>query len=197
MFPKPKPVDPIEVPACNSCNSGSSDSDQIFQVFVGFAAGHGETGEKIFKEHVTKILQSNRRLKRSIAKTLRDVDLKTPSGIFFDRAKAVLVDGKSYNAVIERIIRGLHFYHTGHILGDKVDVKINWHRELTEAQFNMASSWPTGSVGGDQFIYKYAIFKEEPLASIWILQFFKSTWSSGTILPKNRDSEKDTVSKVL
>ena len=106
-------------------------------------------------------------------------------------AEAVLQDSKSYDAVIGRIIRGLHFYHTGHILGDKVDIKIRWHRELTEALFNMASSWPTGSVGGDQFIYKYAIFKEEPLASAWVLQFFKSTWSSATILPKSGDSEQD------
>jgi hypothetical protein len=131
MFPKPKPVDPIEVPACGACNSGSSDYDQIFQVFVGLAAGHSETGEKMFKEHVTRILRSNRRLKHSIAQTLCNVDLKTPAGIFFGSGKAVLRDSKSYDAVIERIIRGLHFYHTEHILGDKVDIKIRWHRELT------------------------------------------------------------------
>jgi hypothetical protein len=190
IFPKPKPVDPIEVPACEKCNSGSSDYDQIFQVFIGLAAGHGETGEKMFKEHVTKILRSNRRLKRSIAQTLRYVDLKTPAGNFLGRAEAVLHDSRSYDSVIERIIRGLHFYHTGYILGDKVDIKIRFHRKLTVTLFNMASSWLTGSVGGDQFIYRYAIFKEEPLASAWVLQFFKKTWSSATILPKNGDREQ-------
>lgn len=186
MFQKPKPTDPIEVPACEACNSGSSDYDQIFQVFIGIAAGHGESGEKMFKEHVTKILKSNRKLKRSIAQTKRKVDLKTPAGIIFGHAEAILQDSKSYDSVIERIIRGLHFYHTGHILGDKADIKIKWHRELTKAHFDMVSSWPTGSVGGERFIYKYAVFKEEPLASAWILQFFKSTWSSATILPKKQ-----------
>jgi hypothetical protein len=187
MFPKPKPTDPIEVPACEACNSGSSDYDQIFQVFIGIAAGHGAVGERMFKGHVSKILKSNKRLTRSIAQTKRKVELRTRGGIIFGRADAVMQDSTSYDAVIERIIRGLHFYHTGYILGDKVDIKIKWHRELTKAHIGLTSSWPLGSVGGERFIYKYAFFEEEPLASAWLLQFFGRTWSSGTILPKKRN----------
>ncbi len=185
MFPKPRPTDPIKIPTCSICNTGSSNQDRIFQVFVGIAAGHGEEGERLHKNHVTRIVQSDRKLKRSIESTLRDVELHTPSGIILGRAQAVLLDSESYDAVIERIVRGLHFYHTGHILGDKSDVTIYWHRALTEKIINMVISWATGSVGGDQFIYKYVTFTEEPYGSVWVLQFFGSTWSSARVLPRN------------
>jgi hypothetical protein len=50
----------------------------------------------------------------------------------------------------------------------------------------MTNNWATGIVGKGQFIYKYAVFDEVPMASVWILQFFGRAWSSGTVMPKNK-----------
>jgi hypothetical protein len=97
---------------------------------------------------------------------------------------AVLLDSNAYDTVIDRIIRGLHFHHTGHILGDRVNVKVNWHRRLTKKIYEMTNGWATGVVGCGQFIYKYTLFEEEPLRSVWVLQFFSEAWSSGTVMPK-------------
>ncbi len=55
----------------------------------------------------------------------------------------------------------------------------------------MTCTWQTDSMGGDQFIYKFAMFDEEPLASVWVFQFFKRAWSSGTVTPKNNGSTGD------
>ena len=192
MFANPKPTDPIKVPACGSCNSGkkSSGADEIFQVFIGIAAGHGEQGEQMFKDHVTKIIKSNRKLKRSIAETKHYREFVTPSGLYLGRKECVRQDSKSCDAVIERIIRGLHWQYAGNIIGDKAAIKVRWHRTLTAAQIKMTELWQSDSVGGDQFIFKYAISEEAPLASVWLLQFFNCTWWSATVIPKIIDSEQ-------
>jgi len=181
IFPKPRPGDTITVPACASCNNGTSDLDEAFKVFIGFAGGHGPDGERMFKEQTARTLDHNQRLKNELASTIRDIEVETPEGIV--KRPAVFLDTDAHDKVVEKMIRGLHFYHTGKILGDKANIKVRWHRSLTEKQYNLPQNWGTGVVGKGQFIYKYITFPEEPLASIWIFQFFWSTWFSGTVLP--------------
>jgi hypothetical protein len=184
IFPQPRPSDLITVPACDRCNNRLSGLDEQFKVFIGIQAGHGSTGEKLFRDQTSRTILHNRRLKIDLASTLREVEILTPEGIVLGNASAVLLKSKSYDTVIERIIRGLHFHHTRHILGDRVDIKVNWHRYLTHRIYEKTSTWPTGVVGAGQFIYKYAYFDEEPFASVWVLQFFGRAWSSGTVMPK-------------
>jgi hypothetical protein len=186
IFPKPRPSDLITIPACGPCNKSTSDFDEVFKVFMGIAAGHGPEGERMFKEQTVDTLQHNQRLKKEIAGTFRNVFVKTPGGIILGKKPAVLLNSKAHDQIIEKTIRGLHFHHTGNILGDQADISINWHYSLTEKMYKMSMSWMTGVVGNGQFIYKFFTHPEEPLASVWILQFFNRAWSSGTVLPKGK-----------
>jgi hypothetical protein len=186
IFPKPRPSDLITVRTCLKCNKSTSDLDEIFKVFIGIAGGHSPEGEKMFKEQTSRTLQHNRRLKREIASTLRDVRVKTPEGVILGKRPAVLLNSKAHDQIIDKTIRGLHFHHTGVILGNAADIKVNWHYGLTKDMFDMSARWPTGVVGGGQFIYKFVAQQEEPLASLWIFQFFGRAWSSGTVLPKGK-----------
>ena len=184
IFPKPRPNDLITVPACAACNNSTSSLDESFKVFVGFAAGHGPDGEVLFREQTVRTLDHNRRLKRSIARTLRDVWVKTPEGIALGKRPAVLLDSNAHDSIVEKTIRGLHFHHSGTVLGDHVDITVNWHYHLTDEMYAMSAAWLTGNMGEGQLIYKYVVTPEEPLASVWIFQFFGRAWSSGTSLPK-------------
>lgn len=122
IFPKPCPSDLITVPACKSCNKGTSDSDEIFKVFIAFAGGHSPDGERMFNEPTLRTLEHNRRLRRDIASTRRDIPVETPDGIV--SKPAVLLDSVAHDKIIEKMIRGLHFYHTGTIIGDRAKIKI-------------------------------------------------------------------------
>ena len=183
-FPKPRPSDLITVPACDNCNNKRSGLDEEFKVAIGLQAGHGEQGERLFCDQTSRTLSHNRRLMRELASAMREVKIRTPEGLMVGTASAVPLRSESYDTVINRIIRGLHWHHTGHILGDRVDIKINWYRNLTKKIYEMTNNWATGVVGDGQFIYKYAVFDEVPMASVWVLQFFGRAWSSGTITPK-------------
>ncbi len=159
--------------------------DEIFKVFVGIAGGHGPEGQWVFEELVSRTLHHNRRLRRDIASTLRNVWVKTPEGVILGQRTAVLLNSKAHDQIIEKTIRGLHFHHTGAILGDAADITVNWHHSLTKDMYDMAVGWATGVVGGGTFIYKFAIPPEEPLYSAWVFQFFGQMWSSGTVLPRS------------
>lgn len=181
IFPIPRPIDLITVPACDTCNNNSSGLDEEFKVAIGIQAGHGEEGERLFYEQMSKTLSGNRKLKKTLADKMQEVEIRTAEGQVLGTAMAVPLY-KSYDIVINRIIRGLHWHHTGHILGDKVDIKINWHHNLTKQICEKTKDWTTGIVGGGQFIYRYTIF--EPMTSIWVLEFFGQAWSSGIVKPK-------------
>ncbi len=184
IFPKPRPSDLITVPACDGCNNKRSGLDEEFKVAIGIQAGHGEEGERRFHEQTSRTLSYNRRLRGEIASTMKEVEIRSPAGLVLGSAMAVLLRSNSYDLIINRIIKGLHWHHTGYILGDDVDVTVYWHQNLDKKTYDMAKNWATGIVGDGQFIYKYAIFDEAPMASAWILQFFECAWSSGIILPK-------------
>jgi hypothetical protein len=153
---------------------------------MGIAGGYGPEGERMFKEQTAHTLQHNLRLKGEISNTLRDVWVKTSGGIILGKKPAVLLNSKAHDQIIEKTIRGLHFHHTGNILGDQADISINWHYSLTEKMYKMSINWLSGGVGKGQFIYKFFTHPKEPLASVWIFQFFNRAWSSGTVLPKGK-----------
>jgi|GEM_PF-907017 len=196
IFPKPRPSDLITVRTCLACNKSTSDLDEVFKVFIGIAGGHGAEGERMFKEQTSRTLEHNRRLKREIASTIRDVWVKTTEGIILGKRPAVLLNSTAHDQIIEKTIRGLHFHHTGRILADQADIKVNWHYALTKDMYEMSLRWHTGVVGNGQFIYKYLAPDEVPLASVWIFQFFRRAWSSGTVLPKGTKTGRTTGSSV-
>lgn len=182
IFPKPRPSDLITIRACQSCNGGTSELDEIFKVAIGIAGGHGIEGEAMFKEPVTRTLKHNERLTKEIQNSTRDIWVKTPDGLLLQKS-AYLIDSVAHDTIIEKIIRGLHFIHTGIILGDKATVKVFWHNELSIEIVNMSQMWPTVSVGEGKFVYKFFTEPQAPFGSVWVLEFFKSSWSSGVVLP--------------
>lgn len=187
IFPKPRPsdLDLITVRTCLSCNNNTSVLDEVFKVFIGIVGGHGPEGEKMYKEYTSRTLQHNRRLKSEIASTIHDEWVETPEGVSLGKRPAVEINSHAHDQIIEKIIRGLHFHHTGEIIADHADINVNWdHSGLTRDMYNMFVGWPTCVVGGGQFIYKYMVSPHDPFTSVWIFRFFSRVWSNGTVLPK-------------
>ena len=73
VFPKPRPNDLITVPACDSCNNKRSGLDEEFKVAIGIQAGHGEDGERLFRDQTSRTLAHNQRLMGELASAMREV----------------------------------------------------------------------------------------------------------------------------
>ena len=111
------------------------------------------------------------------------MNLRSQEGKHLGMAHAVLWDSDSHDRVIERTIRGLHFYHTGVVLGDRARVEVQYLNTLDRKIMDMFQRWPTHSMGGKQFMYKFMFFPTHPLYSAWLFQFHARKWSSGYTVP--------------
>lgn len=185
IFVKPRPKNTITVDACEECNGGASSHDQNFGVYVSMhAVTEHEKAEELFLTNTLATLNSNKKLKRHILSTAKPVYLTTKSGIIYDKAEAVLWDSESYNAVMERIVRGLYFNHYKEILGDKAKIKIYMFRAFPPKILENIAMFRHNEIGHKgELIYKYLRAEESPLHSIWLFQFYNSLFAGAWTTP--------------
>ena len=186
VFKKPHPSDLVRVPSCFACNNKASTLDERFGVYLALHVGDDSAnGMELFAKKIKPTIDHNRRLRKTIIDSITPVNIKSPGGMDLGQAHAVLWDSDSHDRVIERTIRGLHFYHTGVILGDQVRVEVQYLNSIDQKIMAMFQPWPTLKMGGKQFMYKYIYFATHPLNSAWLFQFHGRKWSSGYTIPNN------------
>lgn len=179
VFLPPRPNNLVTVPACRKCNQGASKFDESFIAFLALHVGDsGETskGTPLFKKAL-RIIRHNSKLRQSILKSSRPVNQYTPQGIFLGLKYAVLWDSESHTRVLSRTVRGLYYHHFREVLPADTEIKITWHHQLSEEIFKMSLRMKQVSIGGDDFIYRYARAEEVPEASCWIFQFYGGHWA--------------------
>jgi len=87
---------------------------------------------------------------------------------------AVEVPVSLVEAVIGRVVRGLHFHHTGRILPPDVKLVVDKMGGPTDLSAGDLSMLAEGSVGGDAFRYRWGIAGEDETAGLWVLQFHRA-----------------------
>ena len=61
---------------------------------------------------------------------------------------------------------------------------MHWYRELTNEMVELSSDWSMNSMGADIFVYKFARAVDQPLASVWLFQFYGRHWAGGHTTPQ-------------
>jgi hypothetical protein len=187
IFPIPRPADVITVPACEECNKSTSQLDEEFRVFINLFVGKtSPRSEHLWKSHTLSTVRSNRRLLQKALNSFLPGYVTSKHGIILNERGLVVWDDSS-NPVLEKIVRGLYFHHFKEILGSRVEVMISQVREAPQTTVDSVKSWRYGSVGGDQFIYRYARANDAPLRSAWLLVFYRNLVILGDTIPR-RDS---------
>ena len=141
--------------------------------------------KKLWKEDALSTLRHNRGLRRDIERSFRPIDVHTSAGIYMGKATAFRIDAKAYNAVIERIVRGLYYHHYGNILGDRVTCKATMLRGIDRKVLEMYRGWQINVIGKQALIYKFNRASESPLHSVWIFEFYNRHWATGYTKPVN------------
>jgi hypothetical protein len=174
MFPPPRSVRTITVPACRECNESTSVADEEFRVFVSMFAGRSTPeAERLWVSKTLSTLKSNRRLLRKAKAAIKPAYLGSKGGIIFDKCDIVTWDD-SPSKVVDKIVRGLYFRCFGEILADRVSVTINQVRSLTMEKAKCLDSLGAITVGGNQFVCRFARANEDPLYSTWFMMFQKA-----------------------
>ena len=158
--------------------------DEEFKVFLGVTVGyHLNGGDKTYRAPLLRTLRHNHRLLAKLSSSMQRIVLRSPAMTAKVPALAVRLDANVHDTVVERSVRGLFFYHTGQIIGDRYVPIVRWHQTLNVDMVQLTKDWSTGTVGTTALVYKFAIGAEDPRISCWILQFFQKTWSTVVFQP--------------
>lgn len=183
IFPKPRPENLITVPACSNCNNGASDLDDLFKVYLSMhAAGESDIARRLFTEKTAKTLERNKSLLARITEESKELQIEDDNGDLVTRT-GVLWNSKAHDAVIERTIRGLYFYHTGNVVPSDTVLKVQWLHGMPEDIESKIELFSEVTIGEDQVIYKYLIYDGDLRYSLWLFEFYGAHWASGHISP--------------
>jgi hypothetical protein len=161
------PVDRITVRACEGCNGGKNEAEEKFRQIVSISAGVASDVERQLWRRTLRGLQKNRRHMREIAQR------STP--IAGSEAMFVRFPAEEMTDVPSRIVRSLYFHERRATLPKDAQITVD-HIWPTTLEIFLATvpGMKEGRIGGDQFVYRFAINDDEPLESFWQLAFQRS-----------------------
>lgn len=184
IFPTPRPNNLVTVPACPGCNNGASDLDDLFKVYLSFqAAESNDLARELLLERTTRTLEHNQRLLNQLREDLTEIEVPGEDGIPRS-ATGVLWCSEAHDAVIERVLRGLYYVHSGEIpIPTDAEVKVQWLNGVPGELAHILPMLTTVTIEEDQFTYKYIIAEDDPRYSTWVFDFYGAHWASGYTQP--------------
>lgn len=186
LFSKPRPSNLITVSACTKCHSNTSKDDEHFWIKLCL---HDDAGDHLSaRANWNSLFRSlNRKeatgMRRSFLSDLRNIQLRTPAGLYTGNRLGYDVDLARIRKVVERIVRGFYFAEFCEPLGLNNVVKVilnedlqnepkDFLEELNQTILLPLASMDTKVIGDNIFIYRYHIVKENPIFSVWGLSFY-------------------------
>jgi len=114
MFPSPRPVNLITVPACDGCNNKYAKDEEYFIASVMFTyAGGSDAGKLLWEQRLDRMYKKNRGIRSRMARTLERRSLRTPSGLYLGKRFVQTPDFARWDRVVEKIVRGLYSFEYG------------------------------------------------------------------------------------
>jgi hypothetical protein len=175
-FSKPYPANLITVPSCEDCNSKYSELDEEFRIGLSLlAAEQTPQAQYLWRKHTLPGVRKNQRLRRLLVSSISDhkVWLRSPITGRFERYHTVSWPANTYQAMIERVTRGLYFKEVGAplLLETPVDaMRVKDFKGVEQfARFNAIRSFAVGRT--IQFEYAFVKTDDNPLDTFWIYIF--------------------------
>jgi hypothetical protein len=178
FFPRPRPNNLRTVPACFACNNTASKDEEYFLAALMFSdAGVTASGKRLWHEKLQRMYTKNLGLRKVIGQAFEPVRLTTPAGIYLGKRLGLRINEPRLEAVVVKIVRGLHYLETGSTAPLDWDVLCLFARDRRHfesvSQFNHMLSpgtyaWP------DVFLYRRGAVPGEPLKSMWLLWFWRT-----------------------
>lgn len=176
LFPKPKPQNLITLDCCRNCQDGYMEDEEYFRNMLSTSKDvYGTTsGKKLWDSKVLRGLTRTQGIQRKTFEKLKTVELKTEAGLFLGMQKAFLIDKDKFDRVLRKIVRGLHFLHTGFIATDN-SVTVKW--DLSEKSLVDLAEYHKYIQFSNNFCdvvgYQGAKSIDAGASSMWWIHFFK------------------------
>lgn len=182
LFLPPRPKNTITVPVCDKCNHSYHLDDEYFRIYVTVGAEPGTRLERLWKEKVVNSsFERSPRLKGRLnddramlpAHHEREPLCQNDGEVVPDELLPLIqpFDALRIEAVVEKIVRCLHFSLTGRRLPSAIILAIE-EAYLSKSEEEKLYSNPTGCVGyNDEFVFLHEHINDE--AYLWRLGFYR------------------------
>lgn len=199
LFAEPKKINFIKVPSCNEChgqNPQVSRNDEYFRLMLAVREDINHPDIEQLQPRVMRSLTrpEGKGLKTSLLKVMKDVDARTPSGLFLGRKTAYEVDIARLGNVITRITKGLFWNETGHRLPDEYDliafpeviqnITDDFRRYLNTKFIRPLMSVAPKIIGNKVFAYSVFYTAQDVNISAWLFVFYVRVAFLCLTLPK-------------
>jgi hypothetical protein len=179
LFPRPRPSNLITVPSCSSCNKGFQQDDDYFRNAL--ALRREVATAKAAQPVLNAVMRSFQRpqaagLLASTVASMRQIAIRSPAGLHLGTAPGFVVDGTRIQRTLERIVCGLYYHHTHTILpretGLRVHMDLRQDPQLIQMAAGMLAAAQPPIFIGKVFAYRFAIASDNPIVSVWALEFY-------------------------
>ena len=180
LFPKPRPLNLVTVPACPTCNQSFKLDDEYFRLMIaGEAAYSDQAATKIWTERV--MLNTGAGLRKSLLSQAQLYDRRTPGGLYLGKGIKVGFDSRRIRRVVERIAVGLMWHHYRQRLSPGAKVETHYRPNLIPFSGILMSS-NLANIGDTIFRYRYGRASDAQDSSLWGFQFYGRAHFIVTIL---------------
>jgi hypothetical protein len=180
FFLEPRPTNLVTLPAHQACHNRHSE-DYARAILAGMS--DTTTARRVSEIHVRRSLVRSdlkgTKLRRDLVRTLVPrVEFKSPAGLILGHAPAVQFDRERMYPMLEKIVRGLHYHHTGRFLA--VNAKLSWGlfsfglKELHGTDLALFEECDTGLSYAGVFECRYGVASDDTVeGSVWWLRFYE------------------------
>lgn len=197
LFNKPLPTNLPTLPACNECNNALSSDEELFRVFLASGMAYEtEPGFRIWNERIRPDLKGRRpRLKPIIRSHIRKARVLSESGALLGHTLTLEIDSEIINRVLRKIAKGLHYWGTGAVLPENVQILVDYangkpERFLSPPLDEAIKGAKKVDLGNGVITYWRNTMKDDPANSITWLMFYKDKDKLFMICTCTADTEK-------
>lgn len=200
IFPKPRPVNLITVPACPKCHAQTSKDDEYFRNTLNIREDLScHPGVLAVQPTVLRSF-SNPNKSGMLAEFLKSIRLMaetSPVGNMTKTKFGFEADMVRIRRVVQRILLGLFYHHRAHRIPAGYDALIFNEESLKSwpaAHFNYVNETLLQPLlatkpevrGNGVFRYRFAFHPQDPDSTFWILDFYEQARFVGHTLPPVR-----------
>lgn len=202
LFPSPRPSNLVSVPCCSPCHRGFSKDDEYFRLALSMRWDTSEAAREPRDAAMRGLHRpQGRRFMRSFIRGVREVEVRSPAGLFVGRTGSYHVDLERLGKVAGRTARGLFFHHVGQRLSDDFEpvpysgdgLFADARKEMTEWLRRTVLRNERHEVGEGVFEYWFQASTDVPDATVWVFRFYGSAEFVVLTLPRDRETGARTL----
>ena len=163
----------ITVPSCQQCNFGTNKLDEEFKTQLSVMLGNETPLTSEFWTSAANTRKKSRHLHRKINELISPILVRTPIGY----QHPVGLNRDTLDAVVGKIVRGLHWSITNQVISSDVLPEIfplnNFERPPPNIMALLRKFGSSIQKCGKQFEVIYAYTDEPSPGSIWLLRFYE------------------------